>query len=167
MDTPGKLVAFEGALSAACFRDTLASVWMGCSLESKNQASPRPIALTLTHQLCHLLQPVRHANFHHSPDVQGEADLVPPGAPVGTVPTEYNQSTGLERLEILGKMQGIDIFDMRPLDSSRKGVFDIALLQSQTARQRAESIHPNSQYNSQGFGARGLQTRHTSIEKGA
>jgi cytochrome c oxidase subunit 5b len=27
----------------------------------------------------------------------------------------------LERLEILGKMQGIDIFDMKPLDASRKG----------------------------------------------
>ena len=27
----------------------------------------------------------------------------------------------MERLEILGKMQGIDIFDMKPLDASRKG----------------------------------------------
>lgn len=48
-------------------------------------------------------------------------DLLPPGAEPGTMPTDENQSTGLERLEILGKMQGIDIFDMRPLDSSRKG----------------------------------------------
>ena len=48
-------------------------------------------------------------------------DLLPPGAEPGTVPPDYNQSTGLERLEILGKMQGIDIFDMKPLDASRKG----------------------------------------------
>ena len=48
-------------------------------------------------------------------------DLLPPGAEPGTVPTDYNQSTGLERLEILGKMQGIDVFDMKPLDASRKG----------------------------------------------
>ena len=48
-------------------------------------------------------------------------DLLPPGAPPGTVPTDLNQSTGLERLEILGKMQGIDVFDMRPLDASRLG----------------------------------------------
>ena len=48
-------------------------------------------------------------------------DLLPPGAEPGTVPTDLNQSTGLERLEILGKMQGIDIFDMKPLDASRKG----------------------------------------------
>ncbi|KAF7441457.1 Cytochrome c oxidase polypeptide IV mitochondrial [Pyrenophora tritici-repentis] len=38
----------------------------------------------------------------------------PPGAKPGTVPTDAEQATGLERLEILGKMQGIDIFDMRP-----------------------------------------------------
>lgn len=37
------------------------------------------------------------------------------------MPTDANQSTGLERFEILGKMQGIDVFDMRPLDSSRVG----------------------------------------------
>ena len=48
-------------------------------------------------------------------------DLLPPGAKPGTVPTDAEQSTGLERLEILGKMQGIDIFDMRPLDASRLG----------------------------------------------
>ena len=55
------------------------------------------------------------------PDVRTEADLLPEGAPVGTVPTDLNQSTGLERLEVLGKMQGVDIFDMKPLDASRKG----------------------------------------------
>lgn len=44
-----------------------------------------------------------------------------PGAAPGTVPTDLEQSTGLERLEILGKMDGVDIFDMRPLDASRKG----------------------------------------------
>lgn len=44
-----------------------------------------------------------------------------PGAQPGTVPTDLEQSTGVERLEILGKMEGVDIFDMRPLDASRKG----------------------------------------------
>ena len=55
-------------------------------------------------------------------DVQSDADLLPPGGEEGTVPTDYLQSTGLERLEILGKMQGIDIFDMRPLPSDRTGM---------------------------------------------
>ncbi len=58
-------------------------------------------------------------------DVKSEADLFGPGAPVGTIPTDLEQSTGLERLEILGKMQGIDIFDMRPLPADRVGTFTI------------------------------------------
>ena len=56
-----------------------------------------------------------------SADIKSMEDLIPPGAKPGTVPTDLEQATGLERLELLGKMQGIDIFDMKPLDSSRKG----------------------------------------------
>ncbi|CZR57280.1 probable subunit IV of cytochrome c oxidase [Phialocephala subalpina] len=56
--------------------------------------------------------------------IKSEQDLIGPGAAVGTVPTDLEQATGLERLEILGKMQGIDIFDMKPLDASRKGTLD-------------------------------------------
>lgn len=47
---------------------------------------------------------------------------MPQGGKPGTIPTDLEQATGLERLEILGKMQGVDVFDMRPLDASRKGV---------------------------------------------
>lgn len=49
---------------------------------------------------------------------------MPAGAEPGTVPTDIDQATGLERLEILGKMQGIDVFDMKPLDASRKGALE-------------------------------------------
>lgn len=55
-------------------------------------------------------------------EIKTEDDLLPPGAEPGTVPTDLEQATGLERLEILGKMQGIDIFDMRPLPSDRLGM---------------------------------------------
>lgn len=58
-------------------------------------------------------------------EVKTEQDLIGPGAAVGTVPTDLEQATGLERLEILGKMQGIDIFDMKPLDASRKGTVPV------------------------------------------
>ncbi|KAL4875912.1 cytochrome c oxidase subunit VB-domain-containing protein [Aspergillus karnatakaensis] len=57
-------------------------------------------------------------------EIKTEDDLLPPGAKPGTVPTDLEQATGLERLELIGKMQGIDIFDMRPLDASRKGTLD-------------------------------------------
>ena len=55
-------------------------------------------------------------------EIKTEEDLLPPGAQPGTVPTDLDQATGLERLEILGKMQGIDVFDMKPLDASRFGM---------------------------------------------
>jgi cytochrome c oxidase subunit 5b len=57
-------------------------------------------------------------------EVKAEDDLFGPGAKPGTVPTDLEQATGLERLEILGKMEGVDIFDMRPLDASRKGTME-------------------------------------------
>ncbi|KAL9621370.1 MAG: hypothetical protein Q9160_004130 [Pyrenula sp. 1 TL-2023] len=56
-------------------------------------------------------------------EVKSEEDLLPPGGQPGTIPTDIEQATGLERLEILGKMQGVDIFDMRPLPSDRRGTF--------------------------------------------
>lgn len=55
-------------------------------------------------------------------EVKTEDDLIGPGAQAGSIPTDLEQSTGLERLEILGKMEGVDIFDMRPLDASRTGM---------------------------------------------
>ena len=54
-------------------------------------------------------------------------DLFPPGAEPGTIPTDLDQATGLERFEILGKMQGIDVFDMKPLDASRLGTGSLSL----------------------------------------
>ena len=61
------------------------------------------------------------ANNSQCTEIKTEADLYGPGAKPGTVATDLEQATGLERLEILGKMQGVDIFDMRPLDASRLG----------------------------------------------
>jgi len=61
------------------------------------------------------------ANAEVAVEIHSERDLLPPGGKPGTVPSDLEQATGLERLEILGKMQGVDIFDMRPLDASRRG----------------------------------------------
>ncbi|KAJ5307666.1 hypothetical protein N7476_008322 [Penicillium atrosanguineum] len=63
-------------------------------------------------------------------EIKSEDDLIPPGAKPGTIPTDYVQATGLERLELIGKMQGIDIFDMRPLDASRKGTLENPIIVS-------------------------------------
>jgi cytochrome c oxidase subunit 5b len=57
-------------------------------------------------------------------EIKTKEDLLGPGAAPGTVPTDLEQATGLERLEILGKMEGVDIFDMKPLDASRLGTME-------------------------------------------
>ena len=43
------------------------------------------------------------------------------GGKAGGVPTDIEQATGLERLQLLGDMEGINVFDDSPLDSSRLG----------------------------------------------
>jgi len=43
------------------------------------------------------------------------------GAKPGTVPTDLEQATGLERLQLLGEIEGVKVFDDTPLDSSRLG----------------------------------------------
>lgn len=40
-----------------------------------------------------------------------DSSLIGPGAKEGTIPTDLDQATGLERFEILGKLEGVDVFD--------------------------------------------------------
>ncbi|KAG0129028.1 cytochrome c oxidase [Tuber indicum] len=73
---------------------------------------------------------------HFMAKIKTEEDLIPPGAAPGEVPTDYNQATGLERLEILGKIEGIDIFDMKPLDASRRGTLDNPIVVRSLGKER-------------------------------
>ncbi|CAH00382.1 Cox4 [Kluyveromyces lactis] len=57
-------------------------------------------------------------------EVNGADTLIGPGAKDGEVPTELDQATGLARLELLGKLEGIEVFDTKPLDSSRIGTME-------------------------------------------
>ncbi|KAK0524846.1 Cytochrome c oxidase subunit 4 [Tilletia horrida] len=43
------------------------------------------------------------------------------GSADGEVPTDESQATGLERFELLGRLDGVDVFDLKPLDASRVG----------------------------------------------
>jgi hypothetical protein len=82
-------------------------------------------------------------------EIKNEQDLIGPGAAVGAVPTDLEQATGLERLEILGKMQGIDIFDMKPLDASRKGARRITPPPGARPLLTAESRHAGQPHHRQ------------------
>ncbi|CEG63544.1 hypothetical protein G6F70_006551 [Rhizopus microsporus] len=44
-----------------------------------------------------------------------------PGAKPGTIPTDLEQSTGLERMELLAKLEGKELFDMEPLNMTHLG----------------------------------------------
>ncbi|KAK6338777.1 Cytochrome c oxidase subunit 4 [Orbilia brochopaga] len=68
--------------------------------------------------------PPANGQYKTLSEVKGPEDLFGPGAKPGTVPTDLEQATGIERLEILGKMEGIDVFDMKPLDASRMGTME-------------------------------------------
>ncbi|KAK9453484.1 cytochrome c oxidase subunit VB-domain-containing protein [Dipodascopsis uninucleata] len=57
-------------------------------------------------------------------DAEKPTDLFGPGAEPGNVPTDFEQATGLERLELLGNMAGVDVFGMGPLPSDRIGTME-------------------------------------------
>ncbi|CAN6655460.1 cytochrome c oxidase subunit 4, mitochondrial [Trichomonascus vanleenenianus] len=56
--------------------------------------------------------------------VSGPESLIGAGSVEGEVPTDFDQATNLERLEMLGLMAGVKVFDHTPLDSSRKGTLE-------------------------------------------
>jgi cytochrome c oxidase subunit 5b len=43
------------------------------------------------------------------------------GAKPGEIPTDESQSTGLDRVQVLGLLEGVDVFGLEPSDSSRIG----------------------------------------------
>lgn len=60
----------------------------------------------------------RASDDHHGPTAP---QLYGKGSNEPKIPSDADQATGIERLQLLGKMEGVDVFDMHPLDSSRLG----------------------------------------------
>ena len=61
--------------------------------------------------------PRRLADDHHGPP-----QIFGPGLKdKDSIPSDEEQATGLERFQLLGRMEGVDVFDMTPLDTSRLG----------------------------------------------
>ncbi|KAI9022340.1 cytochrome c oxidase subunit VB-domain-containing protein [Phycomyces nitens] len=46
---------------------------------------------------------------------------VAPGGKAGEIPTDLEQATGLERIELLAKLEGKELFDMEPLQVTHLG----------------------------------------------
>ncbi|EJD39079.1 COX5B-domain-containing protein [Auricularia subglabra TFB-10046 SS5] len=70
-------------------------------------------------------------------DHAAEPIVVGKGAPAGEVPTSQQQATGLERLQLVGEMEGQEFFDMDPLYIDRIGTLkDPILVKSYGYRER-------------------------------
>ncbi|KAH7925490.1 COX5B-domain-containing protein [Leucogyrophana mollusca] len=78
------------------------------ALRSARRASPSTAARALSTTASRLSGPA-------APSIYGT------GSKQGEVPSDETQATGLERFQLLGEMQGVDSFDLEPLDSSRVG----------------------------------------------
>ncbi|KAK9719536.1 Cytochrome c oxidase subunit 4 [Basidiobolus ranarum] len=59
-----------------------------------------------------------HGHDDHHKEVE---PLLGSGAKAGTIPTDLEQATGLERFEILAKMEGKEFFDLEPLTLTHYG----------------------------------------------
>ena len=62
-----------------------------------------------------------HTTFRVASGGPAAPQIYGPGGKAGEVPSDLEQATGLERLQLLGEMEGLDVFDDSPLDSSRVG----------------------------------------------
>ncbi|KAF8149904.1 cytochrome c oxidase [Crassisporium funariophilum] len=72
------------------------------------------------------LKPSTSALRAFSTSVRVQSGPPPPqlygsGAKAGSVPTDIEQATGIERLQLMGDLEGINVFDDSPLDASRLG----------------------------------------------
>ncbi|KAK9332498.1 cytochrome c oxidase subunit VB-domain-containing protein [Lipomyces starkeyi] len=72
----------------------------------------------------------------HVSDVKRPEDLFGPGAEPGQIPSDFEQATGLERLELLSNMAGIDIWDLEPLPSHRTGTIEDPLIVDSPTEQK-------------------------------
>jgi len=66
----------------------------------------------------------------------GPPSLFGPGSPPGVVPSDEAQATGLDRLQLLGKMEGVDVFNMKPLDMVREGTVKEPIVIPSLAKER-------------------------------
>ncbi|CAO1628640.1 unnamed protein product [Jaminaea pallidilutea] len=91
----------------------------------------RATASASSNARCFSSSVLRRSDDHHSaPILQGD------GAKPGEVPSNLQQATGLERFEMLGKLEGIDVFDMKPLDASRLGTIKDPIVVDSLAHER-------------------------------
>lgn len=89
--------------------------------QSLRFVTPATRAFTTSRFVLQESKPAASKTANSLADVKDNESLIGTGAKEGTVPTDLEQATGLERLELLGKLEGVEFFDTKPLDASRRG----------------------------------------------
>ncbi|KXG47169.1 Cytochrome c oxidase, subunit Vb [Penicillium griseofulvum] len=121
LSCPKRPASFTSSPSRTMFLQRTASALARRSPARAFTLAQRPFSSSIIRSNEKKWTPKQEGKILTFDEIKVEDDLFAPGAKPGTIPTDVEQATGLERLELIGKMQGIDIFDMRPLDASRKG----------------------------------------------
>ncbi|THV07400.1 cytochrome c oxidase polypeptide IV [Dendrothele bispora CBS 962.96] len=103
---------------------------------SRALAVARPAARAATSSL----KPATRAFSASSRKASGHGPPAPqifgPGTKDGEVPGAHEQTTGLERLQYLGELEQVPVFDTAPLDSSRIGTKKDPILVPSAAEER-------------------------------
>lgn len=91
-------------------------------------------------------------------EASGPNALFGPGSKDHEIPTSFEQATGVERLELLAQMEGIDLFDDRPLVQDRKGTPEDPVV--------VDSFHPVRYIGCTGFPADSQEVSWLKLEAG-
>lgn len=88
------------------------------------RATFRPFSASTLRASGHKEAPTEFKVSETLEEATGPDALFGPGGKPNEIPTDYEQATGLNRLEYLAKVDGIDLFDDTPLIQTRKGTPD-------------------------------------------
>ena len=78
--------------------------------KTKNAVALRPATRAIASSSC--------VRSDKPPAIYGE------GSKAGEIPTDFQQATGIERLQLLGQMEGVDVFNTGPLMMSKAGTVE-------------------------------------------
>ncbi|PKI85378.1 Cytochrome c oxidase subunit 4 [Malassezia vespertilionis] len=98
-------------------------------------------------------------NFATSIRLRGEAPpiLQGTGPKRGEIGSDEQQSTGLERFELMGKLHGVDVFDFGPLEADRIGTLEKPIV--------VPSMYPEQIIGCTGFPAESHETLWFTLKK--
>lgn len=99
------------------------------AVRSLRSALPKAQKSIISQRVARTIATSSRVHSEPAPTLYGE------GAKAGEVPTDTQQATGLERLQLLGHLEGVDVFHMGPLMMSKPGTLeDPTVVQSFVSR---------------------------------